>query len=357
MRTRRLAPWLATLALGFGGVAACGPTSAEPRPATSGAGATRSVSAEKSATAHRDVTLETLTTAEVPENCAMPRQRLVGGVAKDPTGANPYAEGRFAGENGRLIHGFGDLAGLGYTQALVSYGCSAGGVAWPETLVLVGEGGAMLASFDLGAVRETNRASVATITVEGGAATVTWSSYNGASFDMVRHTSTVTYSSGRLTLKDQPGSAFVLDADSFGPIRLPNSEAVVLKELVPLLGKMDRNDTREACFLQSDAGSKVYRGLTWGDLLISGEAEPGGRDAFSSWTVSGTDTPVPLQLPYGVTVGTSYSDVKRLVPGHTVRGGAPFQKGDMVAKGDLIWWMDDTNTRVATISAHTMFCE
>lgn len=138
-----------------------------------------------------DVTLATLTTAEVPANCELPAQRLVNGKT---TKGSP-GEGGLVLDQGR--YAFVDLAGLGYKQGLVAYGCNAGGVGWPEHLLLIGDGGRLLASYDLGKVDKKQHATVTGITA-GNPVRMRWSAYEGAGFDIVDHDSTVTFSGGKL---------------------------------------------------------------------------------------------------------------------------------------------------------------
>lgn len=77
--------------------------------------------------AEQQVSATTLKTAEVPADCQLPAQRLRN---------NKTTQG--SPGQGSLVHtvGYGDLARLGYKQALTAYLCSAGGVSWPEDLVL-----------------------------------------------------------------------------------------------------------------------------------------------------------------------------------------------------------------------------
>ena len=143
------------------------------------------------------VTAADLLSAEVPADCDLPAQRLVNGGA---TQGSP-GEGMVAADGQGLV-GYGDLAGLGYDQALVPYWCTAGGVSWPETLLLVGRGGALLASYDLGQIGGMEHASTQSVTVSGSSAVVEWQAYEGAGLAVTTHRSVVTYADGALVLQD-----------------------------------------------------------------------------------------------------------------------------------------------------------
>ena len=140
------------------------------------------------------VTAATLRTAEVPADCRLPAQRLVDGKT---TQGSP---GGGSINTGPEKVGFADFAGLGYKQALTEYGCGAGGVGWPETLVLIGAGGKLLSSFGLSQLAAVEHSNVTKVSVSGNAAGVAWDSYEGAGFEMVHHQAQVTYSNGQLVV-------------------------------------------------------------------------------------------------------------------------------------------------------------
>jgi lysophospholipase L1-like esterase len=139
-----------------------------------------------------DVTEVDLQTAEIPAYCNLPAQRLV----QSKTTKGTPGEGSLTG-----VKAYGDIAGLGYRQALVSYWCTAGGTGWPEALLLVGSRGKLLASLALDTDR-TEHAQVTKITMNGKSATVEWRSYLGCCTPVAKHVSVVTYLDRRLTLID-----------------------------------------------------------------------------------------------------------------------------------------------------------
>ena len=144
----------------------------------------------------KDVSPVDLRSAEVPAYCNLPRQRLRDG---ETTRGSP---GQGWIQDKDVEYGFADLAGLGYKQGIVAYMCTAGGVSWPQVLVLVGRGGDLLASYDLGGVEGKEHADVQSVSVKGRNAVVDWSAYEGAAFFRVAHRSVVTYRNGKLELDD-----------------------------------------------------------------------------------------------------------------------------------------------------------
>ena len=135
-----------------------------------------------------------LRSAEVPANCGLPAQRLING--RTTQGA---PGGGWLGDESAQV----DMAGLGYRQALTTYGCHAGGVTWPETLILVGDGGTLLAHFDLGDLGQREHADVASLRVEGNHVVATWNAYEGCCFYVTEHRSEITYQDGQLLVTDQ----------------------------------------------------------------------------------------------------------------------------------------------------------
>ena len=147
-----------------------------------------------------DVTAAMLNRAQVPADCDLPAQRLTNGHT---TEGSPGA-GELVGPEGSAGSlDLADLAHLGYRQALGIYLCNAGGVSWPETLILTGLGGTLLGSFDLGDLGNAEHADVSSVVMDAGSATVQWTSYEGAGFSIVQHQAEVTYSGGSLQVADR----------------------------------------------------------------------------------------------------------------------------------------------------------
>ncbi|MBB2893728.1 hypothetical protein [Flexivirga oryzae] len=139
------------------------------------------------------VTASTLRSAEVPADCRLPAQRLKNGKT---------TEGSPGGGSLVDIVAYGDLAGLGYKQALTAYVCTAGGVTWPQDLVLIGAGGKLLASLNLGRFVQGEHSDLTTISFSGNAAHIAWTTYQGCCFYHVDQAATVSYQSGKLVLSN-----------------------------------------------------------------------------------------------------------------------------------------------------------
>jgi len=144
-----------------------------------------------------DVTADTLRTAEVPAYCNLPAQRLVNGAT---TQGSP-GEGSILADKSPVA--FADFAGLGYRQALVEYRCNAGGVGWPEVLVLIGAQGKLLGSLELATLSDAEHSTVTSLSVAGRVAHLTWDSYQGCCFAYVHHAGDVTDTNGRLQVSNR----------------------------------------------------------------------------------------------------------------------------------------------------------
>lgn len=357
--------WVVAALVGVGALVACG-TETVPSTPPSTAHGPSATHPESSEQAPPDVDLRVLQTAEVPENCQIPRQRLVDGRSSDPTGENPHAGGRFAIDmngsesgDGPILVAFGDFAGLGYKQALVSYQCTAGGVSWPETLVLVGAAGRMLASYDLGQVRGTNRASVESMVSDEDAVTVKWASYDGGvARNRAQHTSTVTYRGNALVLDDTIDPGFILGSGRFGPVKLPASPAAARRGATQQLGQptVDEGGSGGCTLFGAD---RQFHRFAWGELELYGEWN-GADDsqAIASWKLTGPEAIAGtyLELPYGVTIGMSADEARSRIPGFTERDGVPISNGHILVKDSLWWILDDSNSHVVQIHENYFFC-
>lgn len=286
----------------------------------------------------------------------MPRQRLVKGkTTKRNKGASTYAEGNLDSFGTGVTAAYRDFAGLGYQQALVPYSCTAGGVSWPQVLLLIGEGGALLSSFDLSTIGQAEHADIDTIEPQGNAASIRWHSYEGAAFDRVDHVSTVTVQNGELHVTGVYTKPFTLGADRFGPLTLPTSPDVAIREVKPYFGAPTSDKTGPGCELAYPPLKS--RTMTWGDLSLSGEYTDLDSRHITSWTLTGTNTPMPLKLPYGVKIGTSLADLQRKVPNYRVDDARVYSDGLIINHGDLSWWLNASDTKVVKIMAHAAYCE
>lgn len=119
------------------------------------------------------VNANTLKSAQVPADCRLPAQRLQN---NQTTQGGP--------SSGSLVTtvGYADFAGRAYKQALTAYACTAGGVSWPEDLVLIGTGGKLLASLNLGMWVSSEHSDLMSVSASGNTAKITWDTYEGAGF-------------------------------------------------------------------------------------------------------------------------------------------------------------------------------
>jgi pimeloyl-ACP methyl ester carboxylesterase len=300
----------------------------------------------------RNVTTATLKTAEVPAYCDMPQQRLVGGkTTKRNPDTSPYAQGSLLTDKAAYT----DLANLGYKQALVPYLCGAGGVSWPQVLLLIGEGGTMLAAYELGDIGQAEHADVSKLGIDGDHATAVWTSYEGAGFDIVDHTSTVVFRDGKLEFTEVVPDVFALKEGSFGPLQLETSPDLALRVLTPVLGRPDTDKSGAGCELGGPGWKS--RLLKWGDLLLYGEYNGVEYRFLDSWTLSGTHTPRTVSTPYGVTIGMTAAEAKKRIPGYQVDTEHMFAEGDILFKGAMWWVLDASNSKVITITSHPHLCE
>lgn len=137
-----------------------------------------------------------LMSAEVPADCKLPKQRLKHGKT---TKGSPGG-GTINYEHHDKM-GFADFAHRGDEQILTEYTCSAGGAGWPQTLILIGRNGDLLASFDLKDIRpEREHSDVTAVKTNKHGADISWDSYEGAGFAFIHHKARISYDSGKLKL-------------------------------------------------------------------------------------------------------------------------------------------------------------
>lgn len=117
-----------------------------------------------------------LANAPVPRGmCQHPKGHLVDGQRDFGINGGEWTE--------KVARG---RAGTG-SVAVLSIGCTAGGVSWPSTLVFYGRddsGSAkLLAHMYLGKFRASEHASVRSMRIKGGVLKVRWVTYNGCCFE------------------------------------------------------------------------------------------------------------------------------------------------------------------------------
>ncbi len=79
--------------------------------------------------------------------------------------------------------------------------CSAGGVSWPELILVYSTGPKLLGYTDLGDITPTEHSDVESMSANSGDLRVAWNSYEGCCFNQVRHTGHVHWDGTRLVMK------------------------------------------------------------------------------------------------------------------------------------------------------------
>jgi hypothetical protein len=120
--------------------------------------------------------------APVPSLCGHPAGTLVDGSLPGIPEVDGYVALRAKQspqQAGNLVS-FGDLTGDGITDVAAVFGCSHGGVDWPNKIVLYSPGSTILGTVDLRDITPAEHSDVDRITIEGGDALIRWKSYEGA---------------------------------------------------------------------------------------------------------------------------------------------------------------------------------
>ena len=97
---------------------------------------------------------------------------------------------------------FADLTGDGTQDAAAVVYCSAGGVSWPDTVVLYAPGPRLLGAADFYTVHVAEHASVASMAAENGDVRVTWSTYEGCCLDMREWTARLHWDGSAFAIQD-----------------------------------------------------------------------------------------------------------------------------------------------------------
>ena len=192
-----------------------------------------------------------------------------------------------------------DMAGLGYQQRLGSYRCHAGNVPWPETLVLIGADGELLASQDLSDISRTGYADVESMTVQGDKVQVTWvaSEMPGANFEPVTYRMVFAYSAGKLT--HTGASAPKPSSGGGGRSQVKDVSALDSVEFASPTGRIQ-------CYMGDDSVdcSPPAELLNSGKVPSDAEVCPGldvevgavsvGRQGTGAWQCAGGVTALPM---------------------------------------------------------------
>ena len=134
----------------------------------------------------------------VPAYCRMPAQRLHNGqTAAKYLPASGGIEFRYAAAP-ISVH-----LGTSGTQLLAQYRCGAGGVSWPEVLVLYSSTNRFMSSVQLARYAPVSEHVQVDSwrAISGHRVSVSWRSYDGCCYNIRRHRSTLTLSGTSLRLR------------------------------------------------------------------------------------------------------------------------------------------------------------
>jgi hypothetical protein len=141
------------------------------------------------------MTISDLPHSVVPGNCTMPRQRLSHNqTARKYLPAQGWIN---LVRPGRPIYAHLRPAS---TNVVATYGCTAGGVGWPQVIVAYSHDGRLIDGLDLGRVRHQEHAEVTGWRAVGHSVRLHWISYDGCCFDKHRYYSRMTLDQGQLVL-------------------------------------------------------------------------------------------------------------------------------------------------------------
>ena len=145
--------------------------------------------------------------ARIPASCKHPAARLSGGVKDFGTTASGASRGsatlisRTRSTAVPIRHPLFALqrgtSSLGADE-VVPISCDAGGVGWPDTIVLYKRSGAILASVDLGPIADKEHASVTAVSLRSNHFRAHWDAYDGAGFHLRHEAGTFTLRHGKL---------------------------------------------------------------------------------------------------------------------------------------------------------------
>lgn len=157
------------------------------------------------APSERGVVVKDLLTAPVPAACQHPAGRLSGGELKGlgPTEGYEFISGVSSMSGMHTVPPvLADFSGDGADDAAAVLNCSAGGVSWPDTVLLYGPGPVLLGSADLDTVHAAEHADVTTMTAENGDIRVRWSTYEGCCSDEMHWSARLHWNGHQLQILD-----------------------------------------------------------------------------------------------------------------------------------------------------------
>ena len=169
--------------------------------------------------------------APVPESCGHPETTVHNGTRE--FGQKGYAALSLRASDLSASPVFADLNGDGLREAAVVFGCSAGGVSWPDWLLVYGNGPELLGAISMMELASTQEhASIRDVEVDGNALRLHWVSYDGASFNPRYLTGTVRLGPDGFDLTDVTPDPpqFTIGPGTFGDLAVGDSARELVEQ-------------------------------------------------------------------------------------------------------------------------------
>ncbi len=159
-----------------------------------------------------------------------------------------------------------------------------------------------------------------------------------------------------LSLAVAPRGGFRLTTTSIGPVKLPATPNPALTTLRGLLGTPTRQYSGDGCPLWEPR--QRQRNADWGGFSAMGTADTDAAMTIDSWSLTAGRLPVTFATPYGVTLGTTLSQVRSRVPGVEVKAVEGMDSPEYMAiKRPMMWLIDGHTKRVTGLFNNYDFCD
>jgi hypothetical protein len=163
-------------------------------------------SATTSSAPAEPIRAEDLLTAKIPALCQHDEGHLVDGQLPGLGHNEGYAAISTGLTTDEYSSGippvFVDLTRDGVDDAVAVLSCSAGGVSWPDTILFYGPHTTFLGQVDLVYTTSAEHATVESLTAESDGVRVSWTTYEGAGFDVKYWTAMLHWDGVTLTADD-----------------------------------------------------------------------------------------------------------------------------------------------------------
>ena len=239
--------------------------------------------------------------AAVPASCGHPAT-LVRNGTRD-FGIDGYASLTLRRNDFQAGPVFADLTGDGLREGAVVFGCSAGGVSWPDSLLIYTNGPELVAAFSLSEQPSTQmHATISRLELRGSTIQLHWTSYEGAGFNPRYLTGTVRLGGGVFRLFDvRPDPArFAIGPGTFGDLTVGASALDLAEE-----GRVVPSDI-ESCDQKWEL--EMPDGI-WADFR---DLDPDALDYVGVGWNAPQKTIAMVHTAEGVGVGTNVTDLREI---------------------------------------------